>query len=384
MILSLEQLNQVKDRLIEEIERGLKASDQQVQALPAYLRPPHPEMKGRALVFDAGGTNMRASLVTLSGQGEGAVEAGPVGGRIPDGRSGQAITADEFFTAQAQLAQSFQAQRELPLGYCFSYPAEVFPDGDARLLRWTKGVDIPEVVGMKVGSALREALARAGVKTTGVAVLNDTVASLAGGAYLSASEEFEERFIGLIVGTGTNMAANFGSHQLTKVDSFDGRQLVNLESGNFHPPCLQDFDDAYDAGTGNPGRQRLEKAVSGYYLPFLYDQIHPGKIRPEKGSAQLVKLRGSGDPTAAALLTRSAQLVAAGLAGVAHFYGPGRVAVLGEGSLLWGDPDFAGTLQTTLDSLLGPDRATLLKQRENVNLFGAAAAVLSRELVNAD
>ena len=383
MVLTQEQLQQVKASLIAEIEKGLRAPDQQVQALPAYLQPPDPDMTGEALVFDAGGTNMRASLVTLDGEGRGSIVAGPVGDRIPDGRAGQAITAAQFFSAQADLVKSFQAQGELPLGYCFSYPAEVYPDGDARLLRWTKGVDIPEVVGMKVGSALRQAIQKVGVTTTSVAVLNDTVASLAGGAYLSASDEFEDRFIGLIVGTGTNMAANFSAQQLTKIDPFEGRLLVNLESGNFHPPCLQEFDDRYDAGTPNPGRQRFEKAVSGYYLPYLYDTLHPGKIKPEEGSAQLVALRQS-DPTAADLLTRSAQLVAAGLAGVAHFYGDGKVAVLGEGSLLWGDPQYAETLQSHLDSLLGAGRAVLLKQRENVNLFGAAAAVLSRELVKAD
>ena len=36
---------------------------------------------------------------------------------------------------------------EMPIGYCFSYPAESVLSGDAKLLRWTKGVDIKEMVG---------------------------------------------------------------------------------------------------------------------------------------------------------------------------------------------------------------------------------------------
>ena len=50
---------------------------------------------------------------------------------------------------------------------------------------------------------------------------------------------------------------------------------VNLEAGNFHPPFLAEWDEAFDRKTERPGGQRYENAISGYYLPQLLAQICP-------------------------------------------------------------------------------------------------------------
>ena len=66
----------------------------------------------------------------------------------------------------------------MPIGYCFSYPAESVPGGDAKLLRWTKGVDIKEMVGEFIGKPLLDYLnERNKIKFTGIKVVNDTIAS---------------------------------------------------------------------------------------------------------------------------------------------------------------------------------------------------------------
>ena len=48
-------------------------------------------------------------------------------------------TREELFKELADLIVEIKREEEMPIGYCFSYPTESIPGGDARLLRWTKG-----------------------------------------------------------------------------------------------------------------------------------------------------------------------------------------------------------------------------------------------------
>ena len=381
--LNLAQLREVADILTQRISQGLQADDQEIGCLPTYLDLPTGRQSGNALVVDTGGTNTRAALVELLPL-DGHILAGPNSRKVPDGREGAPLSADFFFAAQAEMAVPFERTSEkLPLGYCFSYPAQATEDGDAILLRWTKGLQVESTLGEKVGTPLKKALEHNGYQISSLRVLNDTVASLLGGVHLYAEERFGRNYIGLIMGTGTNMAGVFRPEQVTKLGlSKNGKpSVINLESGNFSPPFLTPFDDLVDKSSNNPGMQRFEKAVSGHYLPLVFNAIHPGIIDPADGSGRLVELRdrGSGESkrTAGLLLSRSAKMAAAAIAGLCALYPAGDTAVLGEGSLLWGDPQYADCLRNTLFQLM-PDRdVQLLRQRDNVNLLGAACAALA-------
>lgn len=378
--LSTDQLQDIVEALKARISEGLGSDGMELACLATYLEVPKGEQSGQALVVDTGGTNMRAALVTLSPK-DGSVDSGPVSAKVDGGRDGHTPSGSEFFQGQAKLADGLSLpDATLPLGYCFSYPAKSQADGDAVLLRWTKGINISGVIGNPVGKPLIEALRAEGITIEGLSVLNDTVASLLGGAHLSADPKYGRNYIGLILGTGTNMAGVFTPEQLTKV-SCDEPMVVNLESGNFRPPHLNRFDEVCDAASQNRGAQRMEKAVSGHYLPYLFEQVCPGVFDPTEGTGKLVEMRDSGAPhseVAGAILKRSARLAAAGLAAVASFYPEENdTAVLGEGSLLWGDPKYAATLEATLKELVPSRNIELVRQRENVNLLGAASAALS-------
>lgn len=378
MKLSLNELQDIRGALAARIVAGLSTHGGEIAALPAYLAPPPEGMTGRAVVVDAGGTNLRAAIVELAPGGASRLLAGPESEKLPGGPE---VSAEEFFDAQAALVERLGPVHGLPVGYCFSYPSETLPSLDARLIRWTKGIQVPGVEGTSVGEALGRALGARRLRPGPVHVLNDTVATLIGGAFAHGGAN-RSSFIGLIVGTGNNMATFLPASRIPKLGTghFVAPMAVNLESGNFNPPHLQPFDDEVDAASENPGAQRFEKAVSGAYLPRLFARLRPAHP-PLSSAADLVRLRdgGSGEDQriAGELLQRSADLVAAALAAVADVLeGPAEIGVLAEGSLFWGDPSYAPRTQAQLQALLGERTRARIHRLDHVNLIGSACAAL--------
>lgn len=378
--LSPAQLTDVRDQLSEAIEAGLAADGQAVAALPAYLRPPPPNLRGEALVVDTGGTNMRAAWIEFRDDGM-HIKAGPES-RLLDVRGDKRIDRAAFFRMQAELVEALSPPRGLPVGYCFSYPSEVMPDGDARLIKWTKGIDLPDVVGTRVGQGLADALV--GLAPSRVSVLNDTVAALMAAGI--AGDDESEHGVGLIVGTGTNMACYTNVDEAPKLAGrgLSGVMAINLESGNFTPPHLNAADDIVDRQSIAPGEQRFEKALSGFYLPFIFQAASGTRdFDPHAGTQVLVDMIESAPDSdngrlAQAIIDRAADLVGAGLAGViGRYQSVRRATILAEGSLFWRGPGFANRAQATLRALL-PENVEFDVQRvRDANLFGAAAAVLS-------
>ncbi|MCC7386926.1 MAG: hypothetical protein IT384_34130 [Deltaproteobacteria bacterium] len=365
-------LEDVRAALRGAVADGLAKDGAQVRALPAYLPPAPAGLRGRALAIDCGGTNLRAAVVEL-GEAD-RLLAGPVTAKVPTGRDGASVSRSVFFDAHAELAARLAGAEGLPVGYCFSYPSQSRPDHDATLIRWTKGVRVEGVEGTAVGAGLRAALAARGLAPGAVAVLNDTVASLIAGSRGTPSPE---RMIGLIVGTGTNMATFIDAGEIAKPHaSWRGSMAINLESGNFHPPHLTAWDDALDARSENPSAQRFEKAVSGHYLPRLFQVIAPDGA-PESGE-DLVRFaaeQSERGTLARLLLDRSADLVAAALAAVAdHHPGEEPIGVLAEGGLFWSASGYRGRVAETL-RMLG--RPLEIRRQADANLAGAAVAALS-------
>jgi hexokinase len=330
---------------------------------------------------DIGGTNVRAALVELEASGGLRVLAGPLTGPVP-GVGDPSVTREAFFDVQARLVAALEPPPGLPLGYCFSYPARVDPTGDAVLVHWTKDIRVAGVQGQRVGALLREALLRHGVEIGALRVLNDTVAALLAGAMQPDSSACDNG-IGLVVGTGTNMAAFFPGERLGKLPAASAApsMAVNLESGNLDLADLCCWDLELDMASDNPGRQALEKAVSGRYLPrlFLHAVGDPLRIDAEQGAGTLVALRSSDDPMAGlagAILDRSAQLVACGLAAVLDCLPAGRCLVAAEGALFWRAPGYAALVSATLAELLGDPERVVLASIPDANLAGAAAAAL--------
>ncbi len=383
--LSIDQLQDIRHAMAARIERGLAADGEEVRALPAFLPPPKSGLQGQSLVVDLGGTNLRVALVGFFEDGPKIIR-GPIKERLKLREQGCTMDRAQFFRMQAELSKQLEPPPGLPVGYCFSYPSETLQNLDARLIRWTKGIEIPGVEGTLVGTGLLDALKAEGLQPNGVCVLNDTVASALAAATLFQAPD-PSKVIGLIVGTGTNMAGFFDPSRAPKLKALGltGPMAVNLESGNFTPPHLNAVDNLVDARSERPGGQRFEKALSGYYLPFLFEAVFPGhpEFNAAQGSGELVRLRDHGkDPNATKLarllLERSSDLVAAGLTAVMDLYGgTGQVGVLAEGSLFWGDQGYAQRVKTRVDALTNGNRSIHIMQVQDANLLGSAGAALA-------
>ena len=183
------------------------------------------------MVLDLGGTNYRVATVHFDGvkpviRPENGWKKDLSVMKNPD------FTEGDLFKEQADPVGEIRLDKKMPIGYCFSYPAESMPDGDAKLIRWTKGVDIKEMLDKPVGRPLMEYLnERNENKFTDIKVINDTVASL----FAGLTDSDSDAYIGLIVGTGTNMATFIRADNVKKLDSLSGQHgliPINLESGN--------------------------------------------------------------------------------------------------------------------------------------------------------
>ncbi len=161
--------------------------------------------------------------------------------------------------------------RASKIGFCFSYPAEITPQKDGRLIQFTKEIKAQGVDGELIGAGLARALTEAGSPgQPRIVLINDTVTTLLAGRNALPGRRFDS-FVGVVCGTGFNVAYVEANALITKATGLDPSafQVVNTESGSYSRDTLGPVDDAFDATTINPGRYRHEKTISGAYLGSL-------------------------------------------------------------------------------------------------------------------
>jgi hexokinase len=393
--LSTKQLLEIANDLKKKIEIGLQKDGTEIKCLPTYIHPKKDGISGEATVFDLGGTNFRAAVVSVGKETKITDSAEK---DITEMKT-KGFTRENLYDSQAQIIKKLKLPANSPIGYCFSYPAKSLTNGDAELLCWTKGVNIPNMTGDPVGAPLVDYLNKhVGSKFHKIAVVNDTITSL----FAGLMNPGYDAYIGLIVGTGTNMATFFPSDYIPKLKdlkSWSGETPVNFESGNFDPPHLTVCDAEVDTNSDNKGFQRFEKAISGMYLGRVFQAAFPNDSFDENlDGASLSKMMnnpGAFKPeyveTAFQIYERSAKLVAASIAGVVMNLNSAypklkKIQVLAEGSLFWSsvkteNASYVGIVNACLKDLLTDlgmgDKEVKISQMENANMIGAAMSVLS-------
>ncbi len=256
------------DQLVElfhsEMNRGLRGEASSLRMIPTYIEADNEFLKDTPVIaIDAGGTNFRSALVSFSSSGH--MEMENLSNFHMPGLDGE-VSKKEFFRTMADFIKPV-ADKSDRIGFCFSYPTEIFPDKDGRLLQFCKEVQAPEVIGQIIGKSLLEALGTPGKK---IVLLNDTVATLLAGKSASFGKTYDS-FIGFILGTGTNtcyIESNVNIARNPELDPYKS-MIINIESGNFNKAPRTELDIAFDNTTMNPGNYSFEKMFSGGYFGGL-------------------------------------------------------------------------------------------------------------------
>ena len=187
----------------------------------------------------------------------------------------------EHFEGYIKRRDSGDPQKEFAeseifdLGFTFSFPVIQKGRNKGDLLRWTKGFDIPDVVGQDICKCLQDAIDDLHIPVRVAALINDTVGTLMARSYCAPGST--GALVGAIFGTGTNGAYVENFSKIKKMATVDadyeditGEMVINTEWGSFDNELQvlpnTRYDQDLDADSVNPGIQMFEKRVSGMFL----------------------------------------------------------------------------------------------------------------------
>jgi len=251
----------------QEMNLGLAGMNSSLKMIPSFVGPPKGTEKGRYIVVDLGGTNIRIMSVELDGKGN--IDVSAVS-RLVIPNEMICGTGEALFDHIAEYIGHFfekhhiGGQKTYDLAFTFSFPIEQHSLVSGILIGWTKNFTASGVVGKDVVAMLSEALKRKNMGFINVVALaNDTVGTLMARRYSDPSCD-----MGVIIGTGTNACYPEKTSRILKYTdpgTFE-EIIINMEWGGFAGLKMNIYDQALDLASGNPGMQHLEKMVSGMYL----------------------------------------------------------------------------------------------------------------------
>lgn len=388
----------------DAMHAGLAAPQKNMPMLPTYLYSSGKLQKGeKAIVIDAGGTNFRTALIGFDGKKAviDALDKRPMPG------AAEPATWEQFISCVADCVQPLLKQAK-DIGFCFSYPVEITPECDGKVLGLTKQVEIEGAVGSYLGASLRAELEKRGEKPGRIVVLNDTPATLLAGKVLSKGSY--DGYIGLVAGTGCNTCCEIECGKIGKLGlTGGGKMLVNLESGSFRAFPRGDADLAMDEDLPDTGAYVAEKMISGRYLGqvCMYTLKMAAKegLFSERATEIIEKMTEVTTPTIdkwgsarfpkgfnsedrvnlvyiiSEIFERSARCIASKLCGILEITGAGSsrpVCIAVDGSLYSESKLLRPELERFMDVYAGEimGRRYEFVNAENMSLIGTAAAVL--------
>jgi hexokinase len=276
---------QVVDAMAIEMHKGLSShSRSTLKMLPTFVdHLPLGDERGVYYAVDLGGTNFRVLRVHLGGLEGRVIEQEYEEVAIPSEL--MLGTSMELFDFVADELVSFAARKGnegfsdpsgdqvREVGFTFSFPVNQTAVDSGTLMNWTKGFKVDDAIGTDVVAALQRSIDHKGHKMKVVALVNDTVGTLAAGRYWN-----KDVMVAVILGTGTNACYVEQGDAIRKLgaDRLKCEQMVvNMEWGDFwssHLPYTY-ADNALDKESLNPGKNRFEKLISGMYLGDIVRRV---------------------------------------------------------------------------------------------------------------
>lgn len=253
--------------------------------IPTFVtKIPTGKEKGLYLAADLGGTNFRVCSIDLHGDHTFDLKQSkfPVPLDLMKGTSSDALfsfLSKKIGNFLDEHHDSLDETVKLSMGFTFSFPVEQTAIDRGKLIRWTKGFDLPDCVGRDVVECLQRHIDIAGIPVIVIALGNDTVGTLLSRAYSNDIGQSKARTIlGAIFGTGTNGAyyesiSNIPKLAGTTIPKETTGMVINMEWGSFDNSLdilpITKYDTAVDKETSNKGYHLFEKRISGMFLGEL-------------------------------------------------------------------------------------------------------------------
>jgi hexokinase len=363
--------------LDKEISDGLEGRGG-LPMRPAFISPGRANgMEYDCVVVDIGGTVLRVAEVHVFS--DGSQELKNVRTRPVPGLEG-GIDETAFFHEVAEFAEIRKAR--LPVAISFSHDMESIPGPDAKMLGWSKELNILNMTGATVAGVLRRALDMPELK---IAVVNDSVA-----ATLGCPAGVGSGSMGLIVGTGFNICCPFRTVEITKLEpgNYGESMIVNTEIGASRAFPKGEYDSKVILSSNDPELFHAEKQCSGRYLQeiialALADAREHGLIQKDytgltlREMSGLVSIQNSDDGLAGAIVCeaekRSAEIAAICTAALAKRMESQSLNVMTEGSVINRMPGYRSLYEKKLRELTGLQIS--LFSADNACLRGAARII---------
>lgn len=259
---------------IEEMVNGLEDRQSSLKMFPTFIEVKKKIIKSEpVIVLDAGGTNLRSAVFYFD------ADKKPVITRyrqtLMPGLKNE-VSKEEFFNTIADSISDILHESQ-KIGFVFSYPIEIFPNKDGKLIWFTKEIKAKEVEGEFIGENLLRTIRNRGYKNIkSIVLLNDTVASLLSGISAFQDREYSS-YVGFVLGTGMNACyveknANI-KHPEIKGLLRENSQLINIEAGQYLKGPYGKIDLEFNKQTHDSSFAAYEKMFSGAYLGGLAQTV---------------------------------------------------------------------------------------------------------------
>lgn len=252
---------------LDEMEKGLNNENSSLHMIPTYIEvKDEVPINEKVIVLDAGGTNFRVAVLYFDNNKKPVITNFD---KYSMPGSDKEIDTKTFFNSITEYLKKV-INESVKIGFCFSYPAEILPNKDGKMLNLTKEVNVKNSRGELLGKNLNDTLSSSGYKKKNIIVLNDTVTTLLAGK-AAFSDKIYDSYIGFILGTGTNSCYIEKNNNIKKItEHFNLKeQIINIESGGFNKGPCGIIDKEFDSTTIDPGIYTFEKMISGRYVGQL-------------------------------------------------------------------------------------------------------------------
>jgi hexokinase len=355
---------QIKQNFLKELTLASQGKDSSLIFIKHHL-PTKPLLtQGIVQGIVIGGTNYILSTEDVKSDGR---------REIIERKTGVLPMFDTKKTFVAFISEHLD-QRASAIGVNFGFPMETTAGSegelDGKLLYRTKEHAFKGLVQEQLGQLIKTVFKERYRTIPLVSVANDTICLMLSGTGTENGS--------LITGTGFNIGL--------VMEDANKKTLINLESGNFNKFTLSPILKKVDADSEYPGSHLLEKAVSGKYLAVYFNKKLKEQnisFSPISTSQELSELSHKNHhdiaaDLARAIITRSAYLVAAALAGVYEFSGnPHTFTVIGEGRLLWDGWHYNENIKKQLVKLGA--QSVVLKHVKDSSINGAIGLLTTSE-----